>query len=598
MTQPIAPSPHPGMGSILHPDGCSFRVFAPHATGVQVRSDRFDGGWETPIELAREGTVGEGREYWSVFVPGIGAGARYKYVIAPQGSWRTDPYAGDVDDDANAITLALQRSWAEFHQPALDELVIYELHVGSFVWRGEGRQGTFETAMSRLGYLRDLGINAVQLLPSQEFPGDRSQGYNPSLLYAPETAYGTPEQFAALIDACHVHGIAVLLDVVYNHLGPNSLLWRYDGWYEGLYGGLYFYNDERAETPWGRTERPDYGRPAVRNYLADNARYWMHAYRIDGVRVDATAYIRNRQGSDHAPWDSIADGWDLLRRINAQVRHEQPWKITIAEDLQGNDAMTQPLQEGGVGFTAQWDDTFVHSLRAAATASRDESRDVARIGEALRRGGDALRRVIYVENHDTAQRERLGEAADRSGGESLHAHRMSALAAGVLLATPGIPLLFQGQEFLSRGAWKDGRMLDWDKAIRHGRLVDFHRNMIRLRRDLSGVTAGLRGSACYVLEARNDTNVLAFLRWDRGGARDHTLVVAHFANRVRDAYRIGVPRGGPWRIRLNAAGEHYDMPSEPWVSDVLAEALPWQGMPWSIQLPLPPYAFLVLSQDE
>jgi len=194
-----------------------------------------------------------------------------------------------------------------FHMPAWNELVIYELHVGTFNAPDEKHVGTFLSVVEKLPYLRDLGINCIELLPATEFPGSRSWGYNPANPFALESDYGGPVAFKELVKRAHQHGIAVVLDVVYNHFGPGDLdLWQFDGWHENGGGGIYFYNDWRAKTPWG-DNRPDFGRPEVRQYIRDNALMWLNEYRCDGLRADAISFIRNVNGDDN-PDEDLPDG--------------------------------------------------------------------------------------------------------------------------------------------------------------------------------------------------------------------------------------------------------------------------------------------------
>ena len=156
----------------------------------------------------------------------------------------------------------------------------------------------------------------------------------------------------------------MIVDVVLNHLGPGYLdLWRFDGWSEGGGGGIYFYNDERAETPWGRT-RPDYGRGEVRSFLRDSALTWLEEFRCDGLRFDATVYIRHVHGKPGEPVGDLRDGWSFMAWLNDEIRTRQPWKITIAKDIQGDPWMVTPTADGGAGFNAQWDPLVVYDVAA------------------------------------------------------------------------------------------------------------------------------------------------------------------------------------------------------------------------------------------
>ena len=180
-------------------------------------------------------------------------------------------------------------------------------------------------------------------MPPFEFAGDISWGYNPSHLFAIESAYGGPDAFKHFVREAHAHGIAVIVDVVFNHLGPSDLdLWRFDGWAEGEWGGIYFYNDERAVTPWGAT-RPDYGRGEVRTFLRDSAMTWLEEFRCDGLRFDATVHIRTVEGYPARPGSvALPDGSSFLAWINDEIRARQPWKITIAEDLEDDPILVDP----------------------------------------------------------------------------------------------------------------------------------------------------------------------------------------------------------------------------------------------------------------
>ena len=316
---------------------------------------------------------------------------------------RIDPYAREVTSSVgNAIVHDPSFDWAgdDFQLAPWNELVVYELHVGTFNDENDDNMpGKFTAVSTRLGHLKKLGVNAIQIMPIAEFAGERSWGYNPSHIFSVETDYGGPLGFKRFIKRTHEHGIAVILDVVYNHLGPSDLdLWQFDGWSENGRGGIYFYNDERARTPWGDT-RPDYGRGEVRQYILDNASMWLDEYHVDGLRFDGTVYIRTPHGPGSA---DLPDGWSLLQAINTLVAQKFPGRITIAEDLQNNEWLTKDVGAGGAGFGSQWDANFVHPIRQAVITPQDEQRSLAAIRDALcyRYNDDAFDRVIYSESHD------------------------------------------------------------------------------------------------------------------------------------------------------------------------------------------------------
>jgi 1,4-alpha-glucan branching enzyme len=303
------PSVRPGMGAIPYSGGTAFRVWAPNATTVTVAGE-FNNWNMTSKPLASEGGG-----LWSVDIAGAIASQKYKYVI--NGSiWKADPRAGGVVNSVgDGIIVSNAYTWAPFTPPAWNEMVIYEMHIGSYNDTAGGNPGTWNTAVAKLDHIQSLGCNAVEILPIAEFPGDFSWGYNPVNLFAPESAYGSPNDMRNFINQCHQHGLAVLIDVVYNHLGssptPGDLeksIWQFDGTYAASdTGGIYFYEDANKATPWGNS-RPNYSVSQVRSFIRDNVMYWLSDYNMDGIRMDATVYIRRRDigGPD------IPDGLSLM----------------------------------------------------------------------------------------------------------------------------------------------------------------------------------------------------------------------------------------------------------------------------------------------
>lgn len=388
--------------------------------------------------------------------------------------------------------------------------------------------------------------------------------------------------------------------MVYNHFGPSDLdLWRFDGWSENDGGGIYFYNDGRAETPWGRS-RPDYGRGEVRQFIRDNARMWVDEYRMDGLRFDMTLYIRSIGG---AGGDDLPEGWSLLQWVNNEVRQATRHAITIAEDLRGNEALTGETAHGGAGFHAQWDANFVHPVRAAVIATEDGQRSMDSVRDAVlwRYNDDAFRRVIYSESHDEVAngRARVPYEIAPHDATGWFAQKRSTLAAALVFTAPGIPMIFQGQEFLQGEWFRDDVPLDWDLRDEFHGIVRLYRDMIRLRRNAGGTTAGLLGQHASVFHVNQDSTVCAFQRWDQHGAGDDVVVVLNFADATHEGYEIGLPAAGTWRVRLNSDSHHYSNEfGYAHVPDVMAADGARDGLPAKAALTLPPYSFLVLSQDK
>ncbi|GAB2793224.1 1,4-alpha-glucan branching enzyme [Hymenobacter luteus] len=597
---PSAPVLQAGMGALPHENGTTFRVWAPAATAVALVGPFND--WDStthPLTLEADG-------YWAADFPDLGPGTEYKFHLAtPTGELqRNDPYAREVTHSAgNSVVPDPTFEWEDdqFQMPAWNELVIYELHVGTFHAPDPTRPGNFYDAIEKLDYLENLGINAVEIMPATEFPGSLSWGYNPAHPFAIETDYGGAMAFKEFIKAAHRRGIAVILDVVYNHFGPGDLdLWQFDGWSENDGGGIYFYNDWRAETPWGHN-RPDYGRDAVRRYIRDNALMWLEEYRVDGLRCDAIAHIRNVDGTSDASRD-LPEGWSLMRWINEEIRATMPWKITIAEDLLGNEYITRAPEHDGQGFSAQWDAGFVYPIRDALVTPEDADRNMEAVAQAIRNvyNGDAFQRVIYTESHDEVAngKARVTEEIMPGNAASWFPKKRSTLGAALVFTVPGIPMIFQGQTMLADGSFSDDQPLDWSRAETHAGLVRLYQDLIGLRRNLSGHTRGLLGQSVDISHLNNDDKILAFIRRDQGGPGDTTVVLCNFADRAHPAYTIGLPRGGHWRVRFNSDWEGYDQEFGNFESiDTQAEDGVYDDQPFHGTFGLAPYSVLIISQE-
>lgn len=592
-------SVHPGMGAILHDDGTAFRVWAPHAEQVFVTGSFNDWSEEAaPMDAEDEG-------FWYADIEGVAEGAEYRFVIRSGGELlsRIDPYARAVTNSVgNGIVTAPGRPDGDFTPPDWNAMVIYEMHIGTFHRPDDSTAGTFSDAIDKLDHLRRLGVNAVQIMPAAEFAGDISWGYNPAHIFAVESTYGGPEGLRAFVAAAHEQGIAVILDVVYNHFGPSDLdLWRFDGWSENDKGGIYFYNDWRSETPWGDT-RPDYGRPQVRQFIRDNALFWLEEYGIDGLRMDMTLYIRNVRGEEWDEGDALSDGWSLLQWINGEIRERFPGRITIAEDLRNHPGLTDTPQSGGTGFGAQWDSQFVHPVREALIEPEDQARSMASLKAALSHSynGDPFQRVVYTESHDEVANGRARIPHEIAPDDPAHwaAQKRSTLGAALMFTAPGIPMLFQGQEF-HQGEWfQDTVPLDWDLSETFHGILRLYRDLIRLRRNHEGKTAGLGGRHISVHRADDEAKIIAWHRWAEGGPGDDVVVVANFGHAPHHALRIGLPHGGFWRLRLNTDWPGYSPDFAGHEShDVEAEEIECDGMPFSAEVDIGSYAALVFSQD-
>ncbi|RYE88947.1 MAG: 1,4-alpha-glucan branching protein [Myxococcales bacterium] len=516
---------------------------------------------------------------------------------------RNDPYARRVTDSQgnSLVTAPPKQEGPGFITPPWNELVIYELHIGTYNVFEEGKPGTFYSAIDRLDYLVEMGVNAVEIMPAAEFPGEVSWGYDLSHPFAVESAYGGAAGLHAFVRAAHDKGLAVIMDVVFNHFGPHDMdLWRFDGWHEGDGGGIYFYNDHRAETPWGHT-RPDYGRKEVRQYLRDNALMWLDEYQVDGIRADALSFVHNIHGGSD-PQFEIPDGQTLMRDINAEIQQKYPYKFIVAEDVRGSDVVTAPISEGGQGFSSQWDVKFVNILREQLIPPSDEARQIGKLADLVtdRFNGDPFQRTIYSESHDDVGngKARLAEEVSPGDANGYHAKKRALLGLAFTLTVPGVPMMFQGQGLNAPGTFDGMPALDWSLLEQNGGHVQAVRDLVRLRRNLTGVSRGLLASNAQVIRADDANKVLIYQRWYEGGPRDTVVVVMNFSSQTYADLPIGLPGPGLWRVRFNSdwQGYHADFDGVP-VLDTEASGGECDGLPFTGRLHVAPYSAVVLSLD-
>jgi maltooligosyltrehalose trehalohydrolase len=355
----------------------------------------------------------------------------------------------------------------------LSSAVLYELHVGTFT-----PDGTFDGVIDRLAYLRDLGVDAIELMPIAEFPGRRGWGYDGVLLFAPHHAYGGPDGLKRLVDAAHAHGIAVVLDVVYNHLGPSgNHLARF---------GPYF--TDRHTTPWGKAVNfDDAGSTEVRRFFCDNARQWLADYHIDGLRLDAVHAIHDESAIHFL--EQLAVEVAQLERATGRTM----W--LIAESDLNDPRLVRSRDAHGFGLDAAWSDDFHHALHSAITGERDgyyeDFGPTALVADALehtyigdgrysshrgRRHGRPVdvpqdRFVCFLQNHD-----QIGNRANGERLSQIAPHGALFGAAALLLLGPFVPMLFQGEEWAARAPFlyfTDHDDPDIAEAVRNGRRAEF-----------------------------------------------------------------------------------------------------------------------------
>lgn len=591
-------------------EGATFRVWAPSAREVRVLWGYFkgpEGKWKPSAEGKCQ-RIGDG--VWAGFVPGLKLGDRYMfYVVGPDGGTeglKRDPYARDLTDDpmwpdCQCVLIdpcAFPWHDQEFRPPPFHEFLIYQFHVG--VWHiPAGRtHGTFLDVIEKLPYLKALGVNAIQPLPIVEFPTVFSLGYNGVDYFSPETDYGvrdsdpalnsylasineklisinqgfmpyrlediqsTANQLRTLIDMCHVHGIAVLLDVVYNHAGGDfgdKSIHFFDRQPNGNQNKSLYFTDRG----WAGGLVFAYWNNNVKQFLIDNAKFYLTEYHCDGFRYDEVSVIKN-QGGEH--------GWLFCKYVTDTCHYLKPRAIHIAECWPVEEAIVRSTGQNGAGFDATQNDGLREAVRSAigqasqgATAFVDMDRIAREISSPIL--NNKWRAVQCTENHDIVRKDRgwrLPRIADGSNSHSWYARSRSRVAMGLTLTSVGIPHIFMGQEFLEDKQWNDDpggpNQIWWHGAQNDKTMSDFlrfTRELIKVRKSLRG----LSGEGINVFHVHNDNRVIAFHRWIPHKGHD-VVVVASLKEWTYFDYAIGFPAKGYWREVFNSdVYDHWVNPS-------------------------------------
>jgi maltooligosyltrehalose trehalohydrolase len=448
----------------------SFAVWAPRCRSVDLVVDG-----RAPRAMRADG---DGR--FTITLADVGVGTKYQYRLDGE-RYRPDPASRWQPEGVHGPSVVVDPTafeWtdAAFAGHALADLVFYELHVGAFT-----TAGTFEAIVPHLDRLVDLGITAIELMPIAEFPGSRNWGYDGVHLYAPQSTYGGPRGLRRLVDAAHARGLSVVLDVVYNHLGP-------EGNYLAEYGP---YFTDRYKTPWGSAinfDGPDAA--GVRRHFVDNARAWVREFHLDGFRLDAIHAIY-----DASPVHVLTDIAEAAREEGRRLG--RPVHV-VAESHDNDRALVAPAGEGGIGLDALWSDDFHHALHTVLTREStgyyaDFGRP-AQLARALEQGftfqgemsayfGRARgtpsadlpgeRFIVCVQNHDQVGNRAL---ADRLG--SLLPLEAVKLAAALMFVAPALPLLFMGEEYGETAPFQYFTSFidrDLTEAVRRGRAAEFAR---------------------------------------------------------------------------------------------------------------------------
>ncbi len=322
---------------------------------------------------------------------------------------------------------------------------------------------------------------------------------------------------------------------------------------------------------------------------------WLTEYRLDGLRIDSTIYMRNTEGHDNDPAHDIPEAWFLMQDIVELAHKINPNALMIAEDCANSAYITKPRDETGCGFNAQWELGFPHAIRDALGVS-STSRTLSGVRYELEKqyDGNAFEKVIFSDSHDTAANGsvRLNDAITPRDPTSLVARQTLLLATSMMLTAPGIPMLLQGSEFLQDGAFNDWQALSWERTETYTGLLQAHRHLIDLRLNRHQHTAGLLGQHTAVFHQDDNNAVIGYHRWDNGGAGDDVIVIANFSNTAFQAYQLALPIGGAWYIRFNSTWSGYAKDFANLTVDTITT-----GERNVATLTLPPYAVLIASQE-
>lgn len=637
------------IGATLVPGGVAFRLWAPAAqqvfvlTGASIAAAAQTGFTAPPSDAM----VALGDGSWGAFVAGLGEGAAYRFWLVGAGSTglKRDPRARElsmIPAYPNCDCLVRDPAtypWhdAGFRPPEFRDLIQYQLHIGVYYAvdaQGNDKRrsiGKFLDLLDRIDYLHDLGINAVQLLPIQEYPSETSEGYNGVDLFSPEIDYHVaeemelarylqkanaffarhgisglriddlrpgPNQLKCVIDICHLTGLAVMFDLVFNHVGPgfnDQSLWFLD---RQPYG-----DDNRSlyctDHQWVGGRVPAYWNASVRQFLIDNALQSVEEYHIDGIRYDEVTVIDNNGGGL------------FCQDLTSTVRFVKPQAIQTAEYWAADRAAAVGAPPGGLGFDAVWGDKLREGIRTAigqASGGRDAYVNVDALAGAFDTPvgfGDAWRVVNCIENHDvvfSGNAQRIAALSDPSDHRSWYARSRARLAAGLLFAGRGIPMFFMGEEILEDKQWSDdinfhaNLLIWWDGLKSDVAMQDYLQfciDLTWLRRN----NAALRSEALRVAARNSIDRVISVHRWIDGVGQD-LLFVANLQETDRFGYRIGFPGAGHWREVFNS--DFYDAFPNPHTigngGSIETDGLGWDSMPASAAINLPANGFIVFAR--
>ena len=592
------------MGSV---DGVAFAVWAPNAQAVRVVGDFnfWDGTGHAMRTMGASGV-------WELFIPGVGVGARYKFEIqGPSGNWfqKADPMARatEIPPATASVVTDVFHTWndedwlraREDANPHSGPMSIYEVHAGS--WKQDlGYRGL---ADELIPYVKKMGFTHVEFMPLAEHPFGGSWGYQVTSYYAPTSRYGTPDDFRYLVDRLHQEGIGVILDWVPAHFPK-------DDWALARFDGTPLYEDPdplRGEHPdWG-TYVFNFGRNEVRNFLVANALYWLDQFHIDGLRVDAVASMlyldysrkdgqwRPNQYGGRENLEAIS----FLQEATATSYRLHPGIVMIAEESTAWPGVTAPTSGGGLGFGMKWNMGWMNDTLRYLSEDPVNRRW---------HHGELTFSLVYAfsENyvlplsHDEVVHGK-GALVSKMPGD--HWQQMAGLRSlfAYQWSHPGKQLIFMGQEFAQEQEWNESYSLDWWLYDRpdHAGMAALVARLNELYRTHSALWNDTYTGFEWIDASDSDHNLISYIRKSEATsghrAQDELVCVVNFAGNPHEGYRIGLPHAGTWQEVVNTDDPQYGGSGVVNIGELVAEEIPWNGRPYSVELRVPPLGALWLA---
>ncbi|GAA4345605.1 1,4-alpha-glucan branching protein GlgB [Angustibacter luteus] len=587
---------YPGqMGEV---SGTSFAVWAPHARGIRLVGDlnHWDGAGYPMRSLGSTGV-------WELFVPGVGAGTRYKFEITGSDGvqrLKADPMARATEAPPSTASVVTESEYAwgdaawmtrrAQTDPHSGPMSTYEVHLGSW------RQGLSyrDLAQQLTDYVVETGFTHVELMPVMEHPYGPSWGYQVTGYYATTARFGSPDDFRFLVDTLHQAGIGVILDWVPAHFPKDAFaLARFDG--EPLYEHP---DPRRGDQPdWG-THIFDFGRPQVRNFLVANAVYWCEEFHVDGLRVDAVASMLyldySRKDGEWLPNEyggrENLQAVQLLQETNATLYKRAPGIVTIAEESTAWPGVTRPTHLGGLGFGLKWNMGWMHdSLEYVQHESIHRQWHHHQMTFSLMYAWSE--NFVLPISHDEVVHGKGSLLRKMPGDRWQQLANVRAYLA-TMWAHPGKQLLFMGSEFAQEAEWADAHGLDWwllDQPAHRG-VHSLVRDMNAVYRDVPALWSQDLSPEGFRWIDANDAagNVFSFLRFGASPGDDVLACVINFAGTPHHGYRIGLPFAGRWREVLNTDSAEYGGSGVGNLGGVDADGDGWHGLPASAEVSIPP----------